>query len=161
MTPRKVRLVADLIKGLSINEAEAQLLTIRKRAAVPLLKLLRSAMANVKNNKKLSEERFFIETLKVDGGPMLKRFLPRARGMATPIQKKMSHVTMVLAEHPDAKPPRFKIVVQKKTKLPPSSEGPVQRQKPERPKKPEQEGAKPKSTGFFKKLFRRKAGFSK
>ncbi|WP_423790321.1 large ribosomal subunit protein uL22, partial [Listeria monocytogenes] len=79
-------------------EAEAQLLSVRKRAAKPILKLLRSAMANIKNNKRMSGENFYIESLRVDQGPMLKRVLPRARGTASPIQKKMSHVTLVLAE---------------------------------------------------------------
>lgn len=158
MTPRKVRLVADLIKGLSVNEAEAQLLNIRKRAALPILKLLRSAVANIKNNKHTSEEKFFIETLKVDGGPMLKRYLPRARGMATPIQKKTSHVTLVLAEKAGPQTPRFKIVVPKKTKLPPEVDRVTKRNKP---KTEEKEGSKPKRTGFFKKLFQRKSGFAK
>lgn len=158
IAPRKVRLVADLIKGLSVNEAEAQLLGIRNRSAGPLLKLLRSAVASIKNNKHLSEEQFFIESVRVDGGPMLKRSLPRARGMATPLQKKMSHITITLAENPNQKPSRFKIVVKKKTKLPPELSGPT---KKEKPKKEEKIEAKPKRTGFFKKYFQRKSGAGK
>ncbi len=157
-----MRLVCGLIRGLQVNEAEAQLMTMRNRAAKPVLKLLRSAVANIKNNKRLSEEKFFIESVMVDGGPMLKRSLPRARGMATPIHKIMSHITMILAENPNLKTPRFKIVVEKKTKLPPGKdEGTVRRQKPDKPKKPDPETSKAKPSGFFKKLFQRKSGFAK
>ena len=151
MAPRKVRLMANLIKGLPVNQAEAQLMLSPQRAGKPLLKLLRSAVANVKNNKHLSEEKFFIESLRVDGASMLKRFLPRARGMATPLQKKLSHVTMILAENPNQKPSRFKIVVQKKTKLPSGTTGAGRREKP---KKEEKVDSKPKDSGFFRKMFR-------
>ena len=158
MTPRKVRAVADLIKGLPVHEAEAQLMSMRRRAAVPLLKLLRSATANIKNGKRADEEKFYVESARVDQGPMLKRSLPRARGMATPIHKKMSHVTLVLAEKPDLAPPRFKIVVPKKVKLPPG-EGKPAKKKVERAEK---EITEPKKKpGFFRRIFSRKAGLAK
>ncbi|MFQ5753774.1 MAG: 50S ribosomal protein L22, partial [bacterium] len=118
IAPRKVRSVADLLKGLPVNEAEAQLLTNRRRPAPALLKLLRSAVADAKNTKQLNIDKLYIESLRVDQGPMLQRHLPRARGMATPIQKKMSHITLTLAENLKVGEPRFKIVVPKKAKLP-------------------------------------------
>lgn len=158
MTPRKVRSVADLIKGLPVDEAEAQLLSQRRRAAAPILKLLRSAVANIKNNKHMNSEKFYVESLRVDQGTMLKRYLPRARGTATPIQKKGSHITMVLSENPDLKPPRFKIVVPKKVKLPPGEEKPAKKKKAP---KEEKAVAEPKSPGFFKRMFSRKSGFAK
>src|SRR5258708_502757 len=108
MAPRKVRLVASLLRGLSANEAEAQLMVQRKRSAKPLLKLLRSSISNAKGMK-LDVNHMYVEKIFVDGGPMLKRFLPRARGSASPIQKKMSHVTLVLGEKATIKEPRFKI----------------------------------------------------
>ena len=156
MAPRKVRSVADLIRGLPVSEAEAHLFMQRRRAAQPLLKLLRSAVANARNNKKLDADKLYVESLRVDQGPMLKRSLPRARGMATPIQKKMSNVTLVLAENPELKEPRFRIVVPKKVKLP-SGE-----RKPKKEKKTlEETKTAPKRPGFFKRLFNRKAGFAK
>ena len=103
MAPRKVRSVGDLIKGLSVNEAEAQLLVQTRRPSKPLLKLLRSAVANAKNNKVGNVEHLFVSSVRVDGGPMLKRMLPRARGSASPIQKKMSHVTLVLGVNENLK----------------------------------------------------------
>lgn len=159
MAPRKVRAVGEMLKGLTVTEAEAQLLSMRRRAAKPLLKLLRSAVANAKATKHLGDEKLFIESLRVDGGPMLKRSLPRARGSASAIQKKMSHVTLVLAENPKLALPRFKIVVPKKVKLPP---GEGKRAKKERTKPEKEIAIEPKKKpGFFKRMFSRKAGFAK
>jgi large subunit ribosomal protein L22 len=153
IAPRKTRSVADLIRGLRVDEAEAQLMVQRRRPAKPILKLLRSAVANAKNNK-LNVDHLFIFEIRVDGGPMLKRSLPRARGSASPIQKKMSHVTIVLGVN-EKLTPKYKIVVPKKTKLPPVED---RQTKPRRLPKPEQETAEPgKSKGFVKRIFNRKA----
>ena len=116
MAPRKVRAIADLIRGLSVNEAEAQLIMMRRRATLPILKLLRSAVNAAQTTKRMHPESLKIEAIQVDQGPMLKRHLPRARGVASPIQKKMSHVTLTLAEMPEKKDSRFKMVVEKKKK---------------------------------------------
>ena len=87
MAPRKVRSVADLVRGLHVNDAEAQLLVQRRRPAKALVKLLRSAVSNAKNNK-MNVDHLFVKEIRVDGGPMLKRYLPRARGSASPLQKR-------------------------------------------------------------------------
>lgn len=155
ITPRKVRQVADLIRGLPVNEAEAQLLFQRRRAARALLKLLRSAVANAKTNQRLDADKLFIESLSVDQGPMLKRSLPRARGMATPIHKKSSHVTIVLGEKPEFKP-RFKIVHEKKVKLPPEERVKAKKEKPMK-EHAEEKVSREKKPGFFTKIFRRKS----
>jgi len=152
MAPRKVRLLGDMLKGMAVNEAEAQLVFERKRASKPLLKLLRSAVANAKNSKKMNPENLVIENVRVDKGPIMKRSLPRARGMATPIHKIMSHVTITLVEKSDMKP-RFKIVVAKKIKTPSG-------ETKKKPKAVKPEGApqeKSKKPGFFRKVFSRKA----
>src|ERR1700722_18961889 len=117
IAPRKTRSVADLIRGLPVDQAEAQLLVQRRRPAKALLKLLRSAVANAKNNK-LNADHLFVKEIRVDGGPMLKRYLPRARGSASPLQKKMSHVTLILGVNPKLKS-KYTIVVPKKSKMPP------------------------------------------
>lgn len=98
IAPRKVRLVADLIRGKTVKEAENILNFTRKRAVVPLLKLLKSAIANAQENFKLKKENLFISKIYVNEGPRLKRVFPRARGHADIKQKKMSHVTIVLEE---------------------------------------------------------------
>ena len=96
MSPRKVRVVADTIKGKSAEEADAVLGFLRKSAALPLRKLLRSAVANAKHNFNAEKETLVVKSIKVDMGPTLKRFMPRARGSASPIRKRSSHVSLVL-----------------------------------------------------------------
>ncbi len=108
ITPRKLRLVSNAIKGLTVNEAEAQLSVSPRRAAKVLLKLLQSAIADAKNTQHLQPESLVVHSIQVDGGPVLKRWLPRARGSATPILKRTSHVTLFLKESEKAMPSRFK-----------------------------------------------------
>lgn len=98
MSPRKVRLVVDLVRGLDVDKALAQLRFNQKDAARPVRKLIESAVANAVNNHKLNRESLFIESIAVDQGPTIKRFTPRAFGRATMIRKRMSHVTLTLAE---------------------------------------------------------------
>lgn len=156
IAPRKTRSVADLIRGLSVNDAEAQLMVQRRRPAKALLKLLRSAVANAKNNK-LNVDHLFVKEIRVDGGPMLKRYLPRARGSASPIQKKMSHITITLGVNEKLKP-KYKIVVPKKSKLPPD-QGPSSARKAPKPPKPQPDNFEPrKKQNFFKRMFGRKSG---
>lgn len=97
IAPRKVRLVADLIRKKSVQEAEAILKFTTKRAALPLLKLLKQAISNAKNLN-LDVKNLYISKILVNEGPKLKRILPRARGHADEIQKKTSHITLILEE---------------------------------------------------------------
>ncbi|MBI4085531.1 MAG: 50S ribosomal protein L22 [Candidatus Liptonbacteria bacterium] len=156
MTPRKARAIAGLLKGLSINEAEAQLIAQSRRAAKPILKLLRSAVAGAVKNHNSNPGKLYIESIKVDQGPMLKRMLPRARGMATPIQKKMSHVILVLSENQELKSPRFKIEVKKKVRKA-APEKPKKEKKPQQEKTQAEQAARQNQPGFFRKIFRRKS----
>ncbi len=98
MAPRKVRLVIDVIRGLSVTEAETRLTFLPKAAAMPVLKLLRSAIANAEHNFKLSRENLYVTTITADGGPILHRWHPRAMGRAAPIQKRTSHITLILSD---------------------------------------------------------------
>ncbi len=98
MSPRKVRLVADLIRGKRVVKALEILSLSRKAAARPLVKLLNSAIANAKHNNKLEVENLVLKTIMVDGGPMLKRWMPKAHGRATPIRERTAHITMELLE---------------------------------------------------------------
>ncbi len=97
IAPRKVRLVADLIRGKSVEQAQTVLKFTIKGAALPLLKLLNSAAANAKS-KESSASNLYISKITVDEGPKYKRWMPRARGQAYEIQKRTSHVTIVLSE---------------------------------------------------------------
>ena len=96
LSPRKVRLVADAIRGLDVDAAEHLLLFQSKWAAQPLLKLLRSAIANAKQNHQLDRATLMVKTIIVNQGPTLKRFRPRAQGRAFAIHKPMTHVTVVV-----------------------------------------------------------------
>ena len=157
IAPRKVGLVVNALKGLSANEAEAQLLFRTKRSSHPVLKLLRSAVANAKNNFKLNPETLVIKEIRVDQGPMLKRFLPRAMGRATPIHKKMSHVSITLESKEKPKEARFTIATKaKKVKSEKSKKS-----DPKADNKPatKESAAKPvkERSGFMKKIFNRKS----
>ncbi len=106
MSPRKVRLVADLVRGMDVDKAVAQLRYFRKAAARPVYKLVMSAVANAEHNFKLDAGGLFIKTITVDGGPTLKRFRARAFGRAAPIRKRSSHITVVLDERKVAGTPK-------------------------------------------------------
>jgi large subunit ribosomal protein L22 len=98
IAPRKVRLVVDLIRGRKVSEAEDRLRFVKKRASKPVAKLLQSAVANAEHNFDLKKDNLYISEIKVDQGPTLKRWRARARGAANEIQKKTSHITIVLDE---------------------------------------------------------------
>ena len=100
MSPRKVRLVIDLIRGKAVGPAITQLEFLRKDAALPVLKLLKSAMANAEHNFKLDAGTLRVKTVTADGGPTLKRFRPRAHGSAAPIRKRTTHITLTLSDDP-------------------------------------------------------------
>ena len=95
-SPRKVRLVASLIVGKTAEEARNNLRLLIKRASKPLADLLDSAIANAKNNFSIDIDKLFVKEFRVDAGATLKRRMPRARGMAYPINKRTSHVFIKL-----------------------------------------------------------------
>ncbi len=97
MGPRKVRLVVDMIRGKKVLRALDILSVLPKRAAHPILKLLNSAVANAKHNHSLAVEDLKISEVYVDGGPVLKRSMPKAHGRATPIRERTSHINLVLS----------------------------------------------------------------
>jgi large subunit ribosomal protein L22 len=98
MSPRKARLVVDLIRGKGVDEAKAILKYTNKRAVEPVVKVLESAAANAINNYDMLEDQLVIKAAYVDEGPALKRVLPRARGQAHIIKKRTSHITIVVGE---------------------------------------------------------------
>ncbi len=102
-SPRKVRSVANLVRGKSVEQALNTLNFLSKKAADPLYGLLLSAVANAKNNFNIEKDGLVIKELRVDSGYILKRRMPRARGSAFPINKRTSHVLLVLAPKPEKK----------------------------------------------------------
>lgn len=173
IAPRKVRLVADLIRGKKVEEAQNILNFTIKKSAKPILKLLNSAVANAHNNFQLDSTNLYISKITVDQGPKYKRWMPRARGRVSEIQKKASHITLVLEETAPgkkakkvkkprkAKEVRKPFVVREKAK----TWEEIKKEKkltgkeaPEKKKeKTKEELPKPKERRGIKKFFRRKA----
>lgn len=98
IAPKKVRLVANLIKGMDVERALFELAHLRKNAKVCVTKLLNSAIANAEHNFSLKKENLFIKQITADGGPILHRSMARAHGSAAPIRKRTTHLAIVLAE---------------------------------------------------------------
>ncbi len=163
IAPRKVRLVADLIRGKRVSEALTLLGVLPKRATTSLIKLLKQAIANAKNNFQLAESNLYIYKIFVDEGPKLKRWRPRARGQALEIQKKTSHITLILNEI-EKKPKKIKKVRKiekaKEIKKVPKMKKPPKEGKPPTGRaklRPGLERPKPKTERGIRRIFRRKA----
>jgi large subunit ribosomal protein L22 len=170
-SPRKTRLVAELLRGLSAGEAENQLKFLVKGSAPSFEKLLKSAVANAQNNFGLDKDNLFIKDIIVNEGPKFKRWLPRAYGRASLILKRTSIIEIILEE---------KVVGKGRKKIEKKHE--IKDVKPEELKKKEKEGKEEvkedkkeavkerdakefldekkkaaESKGFLKKVFRRKS----
>jgi len=150
ITPRKMRRVTELVKGLQVDNALAELSINTTRGAASLKKLINSAIAGARE-KKLNPDKLVIGSIRVDEGRVLKRLLPQGRGRANLIRKRFSHITVELMESEKAKPKGFIMPKKvKKVRETPSS--------PRSAPKPTEERAAPKEQkGFMQKVFRRKA----
>jgi len=145
MAPRKLRRVADAIRGKSVKDALVLLKFAGVFAAEPMEKLLRSAVANAENNHDMNVDDLVISRVMVDGGPgggFTKRLDPRAQGRANFKRKRLSHVTVAVAEKPASKPAR-----ERKTAEPAKAKAPARgkaaaRKAPARKKKSAKAGAR-------------------
>jgi len=150
MAPRKVRMVADLIRGKKVVEAQLLLQFAAKHSALPVLKTLNSAIASAKNNFEADVSNLYISHIAINEGPKLKRYRPRARGQAYEIQKKTSHITVVIDEIEQGK--------KVQTKKPGEQKGTVKATTAKPSFRPEQEVQKPKEQrGIAQRIFRRKS----
>ena len=98
MSPRKVKLVCDMIRGKDVKTAAAYLSNTSKAASEPMLKLLKSAIANAENNHGMDVEKLYVSTAVANPGPTLKRGMPRARGGYNRILKRTTHITIGVSE---------------------------------------------------------------
>lgn len=98
MSPLKVRIVLDLIRGKKVDEAIAILLYTPKDAATVVLKVLQSAAANAENNQELDKDKLYVSQCFVGAGPIIKRYQPHAQGRAFSIMKRTSHITVEVRE---------------------------------------------------------------
>ncbi|OGL77979.1 50S ribosomal protein L22 [Candidatus Uhrbacteria bacterium RIFCSPHIGHO2_12_FULL_54_23] len=96
--PRKVRLLADMVRGLDVQKAVSVLLFDPHHPARALKKLIESAAANARHNFQLDAANLYVKQIRVDGGPVLKRMFPRAMGRGAPIRRRTSHITVILGE---------------------------------------------------------------
>ncbi|HDZ54424.1 MAG TPA: 50S ribosomal protein L22 [Candidatus Nealsonbacteria bacterium] len=178
IAPRKVRLVVDLIRGKKAIEAQTLLRFLPKRASLPIDKLLKSAIDSAKNNFQLEEGNLYISKITVDEGPKLKRWQPRARGQAYEIQKKTSHIIIVLDEFETkpkkAKKPKFRTkskpdagLVRHRKEISGAGKAEVIKEKVEKDEKAskiekprlrtEIKAVRPKTERGIRRIFRRKA----
>lgn len=98
ISPQKARLVADVIRGKDVETAITTLRFMPKKAALILRKVLESAVANAEQTETIDVDTLYVKEIQINGGPMLKRFRPRAMGRATRILKRTSHITVVVDE---------------------------------------------------------------
>ena len=98
ISPRKVKIVCDLIRGKDVPTALAILMQTPKAASEPLTKLVKSAAANAENNHQMDPEKLYVSATYANPGPIMKRMMPRAQGRAYRINKRTSHITVVVSE---------------------------------------------------------------
>ncbi|PIE73969.1 MAG: 50S ribosomal protein L22 [Deltaproteobacteria bacterium] len=98
ISPQKARLVADVVRGMGVDQAITTLRYMPKKGAVILQKIIESAVANATQDDATDMDNLYIKSIYVDGGPSLKRIRPRAQGRATRIIKRSSHITVILDE---------------------------------------------------------------
>jgi len=156
MAPRKVRAVVNLVKGKSITEALGQLEVMAKRSSSPVTKLLKSALSNAENTYDMVRDNLYIKSFLVNEGVKLRRFKPKGFGRVSPIEKKTSHLELVLAERT---PGLKRTVSGRKNKE--EKQGHLDTVEKQEMKKPEVKtelGRKSNVlSGLGKKIFRRKA----
>lgn len=166
IAPRKMRLVADLIRGLDVGEAEHQLLFSKKRGAKVISKTLHAAVASAVHNFSLDKDNLYISKISVSAGPVIKRFSAAAFGVVHPITKRTSHLALVLDERIVSKKAKKSKVKAEETKKE------IEKTKEEKalPKVKAPKGAsferekekmtlpKPKGRGIIRRIFRRKSG---
>jgi len=116
VSPRKVRLVANSIKGIDANDALVNLGYLIKKSSIPIEKLLKSAIANAENNFGLDKDNLYVYDVQVGEGTTLKRWLPRAFGRATSLRKRTSKIAIVLEERIEGKNRKTKEQMEKEKK---------------------------------------------
>jgi len=178
---KKVRLVADLVRGEKTDKAVDLLNFSRKQAAGPVIKLIHSAVANAENNFELAKDNLFIKEIFVNEGVTMKRWMPKAHGRATPIRKRSCHINLVLGELVDSgRKEAKKLKIEEPVRIGglPKGEGSVKvkEEAETEAKDTEEKGKKSEAThgaegrhghaklegghkkGFVNKLFQRKSG---
>ncbi|MCX6741425.1 MAG: 50S ribosomal protein L22 [Candidatus Parcubacteria bacterium] len=161
ITPKKMRLVIDVVRGMAVERAEAQLHFVPRKASVLILKALRSVAASAEHNFNLKKDNLFIKKIIVNDGPSLERWTPKAFGRATPIKKRTSHLEIILAEYkPTIATKRHQPLELKKEEgaepAPVITNTEKQASYKTKPSKKDDQKIRPKQTGVKSKIFSRK-----
>ncbi|MBX4187459.1 MAG: 50S ribosomal protein L22 [Candidatus Doudnabacteria bacterium] len=165
VSPRKLRLVADLVRQQSVATALEQLRFFSKNAALPLAKAINSAVANAVHNFNLNKDDLFVKAITIDGGPVYKGYAPRAQGRAFVVRKRTSHINVVLESRTGGKKktrsifsirPKAESEV-RKTNQPEAGEVNENKHAPKQAGKPE-EKMKQQKISLKRRLFNRKSG---
>lgn len=168
VSPQKLRLVADLIRRARVDVALEQLKFSSKNAALPIAKLLNSAIANAVHNFNLNREDLVLTAITVDGGPVMKRMFPRAQGRSEIIRRRMSHINITLISKPKTKSKKTRSIFNRTTGKP-SPEGKLAKNEVEegkvetkndqsRPAPKSEEKIKKQTSTLKRRLFNRKSG---
>lgn len=167
IAPRKVRLVSDLVRGKKIEEAQKVLDFTVKKANLPIIKLINSAIASAKNNYQIDESNLYISKIFVDEGPKYKRWRARSRGRAAQIKKRTSSITLIISDIDSKKTKKAKVKKSttskkeiKETKIIEKQDKKEAKEKTNKEQikfKPKLSFSKPKTDSGNKKIFRRKA----
>lgn len=168
ISPKKAREVADLVRGKGAKEAVQMTRLMSQSAAREIGKVLSSAMANAENNFNLDKEKLTVSRIMIDGGPKIKRFRPRARGSAAPIERATSHITIIVSGDVKTKrvvsPAKEKATPQKKDDTKSEVSESIEKEagehkiEIERPDFVKKEQNAPRFGGIKDKFFRRKTG---
>lgn len=153
VSPRKARLVVNVIKKLPVEKALLQLDFLTKKAARPIKKLVDSAVASASHNFNIGSERLFIKSMSVDGGRVFFRYKPRAQGRALPVRKRTSHINLVLGV---AAKPFEKVEIKKPVSMRQAPEAKEAKKEEPKPLVPKDEAPKKKSRFAFWKNFKGK-----
>lgn len=156
VSPKKVREIATLIRGKNARFALETVNSLPHAGAAVVKKVLGSAMANAENNFNLDKEALTVSTVLVDGGPTLKRWRPRAKGAASSIKKRTSHITIVVSGDVKTKVKKVDSNEAEKKNLETKQE--EHKVEVERPQFIDNKGAAPKADVKTNKMFRRKTG---
>lgn len=145
ISPKKIRLVTDLVRNMDASKAEVQLKFLNKRAAKPVLKVLSSAIANASHNFEIEKDNLFISEIQVNEGPTIKRWRARAMGRAAPIMKRTSHIILILETKKGIKAKKKKADKPEVIKLKDAKE--IKKEQPvEKAAEKKEETIKPKTT---------------
>ena len=146
LSPRKMRLVTNLVKDMPVTDALVQLQHTNKKASAMVIKLLKSAVANAQHNFSIEPDHLYIKSITTDMGVVMKRYFPRARGSAFPIRRKTCHVNLVLEERKSSKVSRAKLNLFNRKKAEPAEQASVDQKEATNEKPPKTLGRKSEVT---------------